>query len=153
MFARKLIQDNKPTRVYKLRDNNGNLVTHPQEVLKIFTSFYKALLSSPQGQPSSSSRAWLDNLQLPSLNLLQIDSLNEPCTDTEIIQMIKSLKTSTAPGPDGYTTSYYKKCASHLAPNFTKLFNHILEGSHFPEEMLLANMSLIPNPHKDHSVP
>lgn len=79
--------------------------------------------------------------------------LNDPCTDQEIINIIKSLKTSTAPGPDGFTTSYYKKFAIILAPRLVKLSNHILMGGQFPEEMLLANLSLIPKPSKDHTLP
>lgn len=39
-----------------------------------------------------------------------------------------------------------------LAPKLTKLFNHILQGNHFPEEILLANLSLIPKPLKDHTL-
>lgn len=40
-----------------------------------------------------------------------------------------------------------------LAPYLTKLFNHILESNHFPDEMLLANLSLILKPLKDHTLP
>lgn len=127
MFARKLNQEQKPPHLYKLRDQKGNLVTHPQEVLEIFTSFYENLLSDPQPQNQSPSFNWLNNLQLPNLNIEQINSLNAPCSVSEITNIIKSLKTSTAPGPDGYTSSYYKKFAPLLAPNFTKLFNHILQ--------------------------
>lgn len=153
MLARKLNQEHKPPHVYKLRNQAGNLIMHPQEVLSIFSAFYKDLLSGPHIQPNYTSKTWLDDLQLPSLNTQQIESLNAPCTDAEIVKIIKSLKTSTAPGPDGFYSSYYKKFASLLTPNLTKLFNHILNGNHFPEEMLLANLSLIPKPPKDHSLP
>lgn len=39
-----------------------------------------------------------------------------------------------------------------LIPTLTKLYNNILKGDFFPEEMLLANMSLIPKPNKDHKL-
>lgn len=44
-------------------------------------------------------------MTLPTLSSQQLDSLNAPCTTEEIAAIIKSLKSSTATGPDGYTTS------------------------------------------------
>lgn len=64
-----------------------------------------------------------------------------------------SLKSGSAPGPGGFSSAYYKQYIDLLTPKLTSLFIYILEGGHFPEEMLLANMSLIPKPGKDHSLP
>lgn len=58
-----------------------------------------------------------------------------------------------APGPDGFTASYYKHDASILIPRLTTMFNKILKGDQFPTEMTVANMSLFPKPLKDHSLP
>ena len=153
MFARKLKQDCNPTHIYKLRDEKGNVVAHPQKVMEIFNAFYKKLMSDPNIPPGAASESWLESLSLPSLDPDQLDTLNAHCTTEEITQIIKSLKTSTAPGPDGYSSLYYKKFAPLLAPHLKNLFNHILEGNTFPREMLLANLSLIPKPNKDHSLP
>lgn len=128
-------------------------MTHPQDVLKIFTSFYKNIHSGTQTHPQSSSLEWLNNLHLPTLTEQQIKSLNEPCTDIEITNIIKTLKSSTAPGPDGFSTSYYKKICSPVGPQSHQIIYHFLLGGHFPDEMLLANLSLIPKPQKDHSLP
>lgn len=65
----------------------------------------------------------------------------------------KSLKTSKAPGNDGFTPIYYKKFAGTLAPKLSKLLNYILQGHKLPEEMLHDNMILISKPNKDQSVP
>lgn len=40
-----------------------------------------------------------------------------------------------------------------LAPKLTKVINHILQGHKLPDDMLFANMTLIPKPNKDHSLP
>lgn len=40
-----------------------------------------------------------------------------------------------------------------LAPKLTKVFNHILQGHKLPDNMLFVNMTLIPKPNKDHSLP
>lgn len=74
--------------------------------MEIFLDFYKKLLSTPQNSPKQSSLHWLNEVLLPTLSIQQIETLNAPCSDTEINRIIGSLKTSTAPGPDGYSTSY-----------------------------------------------
>lgn len=153
MFARKLNQAMKPSHTYKLRNPTGVLVSHPNDVMKVIVDYYKNLFAVLQPTSDPSTHLWFSNLTLPTLSMKQLEALNAPCTETEITAIIKSLKTSTAPGPDGYSTSYYKKFSHILSPKLATLYNHILRGNNFPAEMLLANMSLIHKPHKDHSLP
>lgn len=128
------------------------MVSHPNEVLQIFTSYYGSLLSAPNPGPISQEVPWLASLHPPTLTEEQLQSLNAP-SEQEILTIIKSLKTLKAPGPDGFTSTYYKKFADTLAPRLSNLFNYILQGHKLPEEMLHANMILILKPNKDHSVP
>lgn len=53
-------------------------------------------------------RQYLDkmNLEKPSEEILQI--LNVPITDEELKKAITDLKTGKAPGPDGFSSKYYK---------------------------------------------
>lgn len=81
MFARKLNQSTKPSHVYKLRNPTGNLVSHPKEVLEIFSDFYKKLLSTPQTPPKQTSLHWLEDILLPTLSSQKIEVLNAPCSD------------------------------------------------------------------------
>lgn len=97
--------------------------------------------------------SWLEKIPFPKLTQTQIEALNAPCTEEEIHHIIKSLKKNSAPGPDGFTSFYYKQYQQLLTPNLAKLYNNILKGEQFPEEMLLANKSLIPKPNKDHTLP
>lgn len=117
MFARKLNQSIKPPHIYRLRNNSGNVISHPKGDIKIFLDFYKKLLSTPQNPPKQSSLHWINEILLLTLSIQQIKILNAPCSDTEINRIIGSLKTSTAPGPDGYSTSHYKKNCLHINPS------------------------------------
>lgn len=145
MFACKLIQTIHLPHLYKLRNTSGHMVSYPKSwlCLKISTLTYFPTLS-----PS-----WLSSLLLPSLTSPQIESLNAPFTEEELLKVIKSLKQSVAPGPDGFMASYYKHYASVLTPRLTTMFNNTLNGERFPNELTLANMSLLPKPLKDHSLP
>lgn len=132
---------------------NGNLISHPAEVLQAFSKFYSDLLSPPTSPTDSALKSWLDDLPLPALSREQLEEMNASCSDSELVNIIKSLKPSKTPGPDGYSASYYKKFQGILIPHLKSLFNYILKGNLFPDDMLLANMSLIPKPNKDHSLP
>lgn len=144
MFAKKLNQSLQPPHTYKLRNSIGNLVSHPAEVLQIFSKFYSELLSPPPVPPDPALKPWLEDIPLPALSQEHLQELNAPCSDTELISVIKSLKPSKTPGPDGYSAPYYKKFQTTLIPHLKSLFDHIFKGNVFPDNMLMANMSLIP---------
>ncbi|PIO27147.1 hypothetical protein AB205_0027470, partial [Aquarana catesbeiana] len=126
----------------------GLPTSHPKEVLQIFEQFYSSLLSPNLNSPTSADDSWFQDINIPTLSTTQVEKLNAPITTSEVLKVIKSLKTGSAPGPDGFSAIYYKKFASLLSPGLAQLFNWILQGGNFPEEMLLANMSLIPKPNK-----
>lgn len=153
LFARKLNQSSRPTHVYKLTSETGLPTSHPKEVLRIFEHFYSSLLAPVQTPPTIAEDTWFQNIPLPSLSPTQIEKLNAPITTSEVLKVIKTLKIGSAPGPDGFSAIYYKKFANLLSPSLVQLFNWVLQGGRFPDEMLLANMSLIPKPNKNHLFP
>ena len=59
-------------------------------------------------------RASLTNLHFP---------LSLPSTNTEILEAIQSLKCNKTPGPDGFTSEFYKKIATELSPLLQAMFN------------------------------
>lgn len=118
-FVRKLKQSIKLTQSFKLRDTNGNITSHPNKVLKMF-SYYQKLLANPQATATSTPQTWLETLSLPKITDEQLQSLNAPCTEEEIASIISSLKPSKALGPDGFTAMYYKKFAGLLIPKNDK---------------------------------
>lgn len=97
--------------------------------------------------------SWFNDLPLPSLTPSQLETLNHPIFLTEVLKVISSLKNTSSPGPDGFSATYYKKFSAQLSPRLVWLFNSVLKGGSFPEEMLLAKMSLIPKPNRDHTLP
>lgn len=59
------------------------------------------------------------------------------------------MKTGKAPGPDGFTLSYYKMFAALLAPRFVSAFNSLRDGFNIPEVGLLAHVAVLPKEGKD----
>lgn len=128
LFARRLNQSSRPPHVYKLRRSTGLSTSHPKEVLQIFEQFYSTLLAPTRKLPTQAEDDWLQELPIPSLTPSQIEKLNAPITTSEVLKVIKSLKTGSAPGPDGFSAIYYKKFANLLAPNLVQIFNWVLQG-------------------------
>lgn len=51
------------------------------------------------------------------------DTLNASITEAKVLQVIKSLRPSSAPGLDGFSGLYYKKFAGLLETPLTNFFN------------------------------
>ena len=52
---------------------------------------------------------FLEKYNFPKLNLKEIENLNRTIPSTEINTVIRNLPTNKSPGPDGFTTEFYKK--------------------------------------------
>lgn len=62
---------------------------------------------------------------------------------------IARMHTGKAPGPDGYTLTYYKTFSNILTPHFLAAYNDAGEGALPPEDSLRAFISVIPKEGKD----
>ena len=49
----------------------------------------------------------LEKVNLPRLNLEEIEVMNNPVTSTEIEAVIKNLPKNKSPGPGGFTGEFY----------------------------------------------
>ena len=52
---------------------------------------------------------FLERYNLPTLNLIEIESINRQITSNQIKTVIKNLPTSKSPGPDSFTGEFYPK--------------------------------------------
>ena len=92
---------------------------------------------------------FLEKYKLPKLNQEDINTLNNPITANEIQNVIKSLPTKKSPGPDGFTSEFYKKFIEDIIPTLLKLFNEIEKETILPKSFLEASITLIPKPERD----
>lgn len=86
---------------------------------------------------------------LPVLEEQDTQQLQQPITEDELFQAVKSLKPGKSPGPDGFTAHYYKAFPSLLIPSLPKALNYLKDTRNIPEDFLRAHVTILPKPNKD----
>lgn len=130
------------------------------DIAETFRVFYLDLynLRHSCGAPVSTEKIsklseYLKRTKLPSIDSLDLEDLDSPFTDEELMDTIKNLASGKAPGPDGYTTSFYKTLRKVLIQPMLKAFNSITSSSVFPPQALEAHITVLLKPGKDTNNP
>ena len=69
-------------KIYKIRNEKGDITTETEEIQKIIRSYFKSLYST-QLENLDEMDNFLDRYQIPKLNQGQINHLNSPITPKE----------------------------------------------------------------------
>lgn len=91
--------------------------------------FYEKLYSEQVVQLDKGQK-FLDTIALPTISTEQLSQLE--CPDhREILQAIQDSANNKAPGPDGYTTEFYKILKESMTPVLKNLYSSVWEGGRF----------------------
>uniref|UniRef100_A0A8C5WBR9 Reverse transcriptase domain-containing protein n=1 Tax=Leptobrachium leishanense TaxID=445787 RepID=A0A8C5WBR9_9ANUR len=155
MLARKLRALRKRNSIAKIQRSGSSPAVAPLEIAEEFARYYSKLYDGttapPDSQKQQKIRSFLEQLPLRSLTQTQAAALGTPITAEEILPIMKELRTSKAPGPDGFSPLYYKKFRTQLAPLLANMYNGFIEGRKPPKELLAATIVVIPKEGKDPS--
>uniref|UniRef100_A0A803K7H0 Reverse transcriptase domain-containing protein n=1 Tax=Xenopus tropicalis TaxID=8364 RepID=A0A803K7H0_XENTR len=149
LLSQKLRKAQGFKQISHINNSKGVKLVNPEDIIQEFHNFYSSLYDSPSLTSREKRDAFLETIPLPKLTQNERSLLNNPITEEEVITAIKTLKSSSSPGPDGLPASYYKKFKEFLTPHLTTLFNDMMQGHSLPTDMLQANLSLLPKPNKD----
>ena len=90
---------------------------------------------------------FLETYSLPKMNQEETDQMNRPITRNEIEYVIKTLPINKNPGPDGFTSEFYKTYKEELTLILLKFFQKT-EGT-LPKTFYDATIILIPKSDQD----
>jgi hypothetical protein len=128
----------RKNHIHRLKHNNGWVTGHDEKEKVIFDHF-KSVMG--RGDPSSHDFNWAE-LNLTSPNL---QGLGEPITEDEVKVAIAQMPGDKAPGPDGFTGSFFKRCWETIKGDVmavVHLFGNLhVENFHWLNS---ANIALLP---------
>uniref|UniRef100_A0A670JU33 Reverse transcriptase domain-containing protein n=1 Tax=Podarcis muralis TaxID=64176 RepID=A0A670JU33_PODMU len=128
---------------------DGEEKTNPKEVRKAFVDYYSGLYKNREKFNSRKIEKFLKDKKVQRIPEKKKEQLNTPIETEEIEKVIKELKRGKAPGPDGFTASYYKEMKAILLPPLKEVINNILKEKEIPETWKEAFITLIPKQDAD----
>ena len=139
----RLIKKRENNQINKIRNENRELTADNTEIQRIIREYYEQLYANKKGDLEEMDR-YLEKISLPGLNQEEIETVNDPITNTEIESMVKSLPKNKSPGPEGFKGEFYKTFREELMPTFLKLFQKIAEEGILPNSFYKATITVIP---------
>lgn len=109
-----------------------------------FSNFYMYMdIYSSESCASKNIYNFLLSLNLPKVTADQLEYLDLPITIEEIVDVIKHLPSSKAPGLDGFTAEFYETFPQELAPLLLNTYNESLDRESLPPSLSEAIITLI----------
>uniref|UniRef100_A0A803NPT5 DUF4283 domain-containing protein n=1 Tax=Cannabis sativa TaxID=3483 RepID=A0A803NPT5_CANSA len=93
-------------RIFFILDSQGNKIDDPVRITEVFLDYYKQLL----GTSMINRRKVISSVLIngPTVTSQQRDIHLKPITDEEIKKAIFAIPRAKAPGPDGYSSSFFQ---------------------------------------------
>ena len=101
--------------INKIRNENGDITTEPEDIQNIIRSYYKRLYSTKLENLDEMDN-FVDRYHVPKLKQDHTNHLNSPISPKEIEAVINSLPIKKSPGPDGFSAEFYQTFKEDLFP-------------------------------------
>lgn len=124
------------------------LIDH-DDINKAFLQFYSNLYTSECSNDPGPPYTFFENLSLPTMSEELNSNLNADISISEIIASINSMQNNKSPGPDGFTTEFYKKFSFQLAPILQAMYKEAFSSGTLPVTLRQASISLLAKKDKD----
>jgi hypothetical protein len=132
--------------INKIRNEELDITTDPEEIQNAIRSFYKRLYSTKLENLDEMNK-FLDRYQGLKLNQDQVYDLNSPISPKEIEAVTNNLPNKKSSGPDGFSAEYYQTFKD-LISVLHKLFHKMEAEVTLPNPYYEATITLITKPQK-----
>ena len=144
----------KKNTLLKIKNENNQILSEPNEILKETKSFYKNLWGINNDANETEQNEYLnflDQIKLDQDNQTNLNEINKLINKNEIEIAIDSLNSDAAPGSDGLTAEFYKTFKKTIITDLYELFNNIFLKGKMPKSMREAIIKLLykKNDHKN----
>lgn len=119
------------------------LLYKQNEMQMTFQCYYKRLYTQPHLEDGQRIGQFLESLNLPTLSENQNTKLIAEIAEEEL-NVISRLKANKSPGPDIFSSEWYKILRSELVPSLLQTFNAALKEGKIPPSWGEATIAVIP---------
>lgn len=139
-FHRSLMHRQSRNNIHALNDEAGNQVADQKGIGQVAVSYFQKLLSATHTQ-SEHDFSKLFPLRIPASKTA---SLVQPITDDEIKMALFSIPDNKAPGPDGFTALFFKRCWHIIGVEFIAAIKYCFRQSSIPCCVNTTRIALVP---------
>jgi hypothetical protein len=127
-----------------LSDEHGNRVEEVNRIKGLAEDFYKKLLGTSQMGFSDEIAARITHLISPVVSAESAALLEQPVTAEEIKRTMFSMPLNKAPGPDGFTTEFFKSSWSIVGEDVVAAIQSFFESGLLLKELNATILTLVP---------
>ena len=118
-FFHRMANSNRRNNCIKTLMIDGAVSTKQDRIVDHIEQFYMNLYSEQQVQ-----HPFLDVLDFPRISRDNVDWLERPFEEIEILEVIKEFNGDKSPGPDGFSMAFFQACWGILKSNIMAVFHH-----------------------------
>jgi hypothetical protein len=118
---------------------DGHMTLDSEEITAEIVQYYQNLYSE-----STHWRPKLDGLSFNRLNSVDAAAVIRPFDEEEVQAAVTTMPGDKAPGPDGFTLAFYKKCWSVLKADVMRILHHFHAQGTFVKSLNATFVALIP---------
>lgn len=126
--------------IQQLQDPQNNWINKKEDVVQLILDHYSQQYMAP---PTEINEEIFTNIR-PRLTHRQSDVLTKEVTTTEIKQALFSINSESAPGPDGYTSKFFKVFWETTHPQLIAMVRSFFNNLNMHPLMNHTNITLIP---------
>ena len=86
---------------------NDQEITDPNIILNEIRNFYESLFKKDDSKSPSQINDFLDKVQLPKLNITEINECDDELSEKELYISLMSMQNNKSPGNDGLTKEVF----------------------------------------------
>ena len=126
-----------------LQNRQGHIVSGGLAVAEVLKDFWQSV-TPPHLPQKDACKEWLQRLPLPSRWKTLVPSLIRPRTEEVLLESLKRMDGSAAPGEDGIWAACYQAFPEFFANRLEEIFKDLENGAALPPEWTISCVRPIP---------
>ncbi|KAL2248024.1 UNVERIFIED_CONTAM: hypothetical protein Sindi_2654700 [Sesamum indicum] len=146
IFFRKIAKRRVARRILQINDDNGTIYTEPEEIINEFVCYYQNLLGGHRRQITLDIgflRPWARHI----LSNEEAGHLILAFRPDDVKQAVFDIADDKAPGPDGYSSGFFKAAWPVVGQEVTKAVLEFFSTGKLLKEVNSTLLALIPKVH------